>query len=97
MAYDPHLDRYKKYIKMKIPFNDAACLEVYFMDKWTRVTSSDFRCYSGPRRITEHHVNPKKHVINQYEYEGPVYAKDTNIEYIGEVTNNFIHRSQIEL
>ena len=95
MAYDPHLDRYKKYIKMKIPFNDAACLEVYFMDKWTRVTSSDFRAWSGRRRITEHHVSGTKHEVDQYEYEGPVYARDTNIEYVGKVVNRLVNRSEI--
>ena len=97
MAYDPHIERYKRYIKMKKPFNEAACLEVYFMDRWTRVTSGDFRCYSGPRRITETHVNPREHIVNQFNYDGPIYARDTNVEYIGEATNNFINRSQIEL
>ena len=95
MAYDPHLDRYKKYIKMKIPFNEAACLEVFMNDKWYRVISSDFRAWSGRRRITEHHVSGTKHEVDQYEYEGPVYARDTNIEYVGEVVNRLVNRSEI--
>ena len=88
--------RHKKWLKLKIPFNDAACLEVNIGDKWYRVTGKDFRSWSGKRRITEHHVNGDKHKIDQYEYEGPVYARDTNIEYIGEVVNRVIHRSEIK-
>jgi len=95
MAYDPQLDRYKRYIKLKKPFNEAANLEVYMNDKWYRVTSNDFRAWSGRRRITEHHVSGTKHEIDQYEYEGPVYARDTNIEYIGEVVNRLVNRSEI--
>ena len=34
--------------------------------------------------------------IDQYEYEGPVYARDTNIEYVGEVVNRMINRSEIK-
>ena len=64
--------------------------------KWYRVTGNDFRAWSGRRRITEHHVSGTKHEIDQYEYEGPVYARDTNIEYIGEVVNRMINRSEIK-
>ena len=28
-------------------------------------------------------------------YEGPVYTRDTNIEYIGEVVNRLVSRSEI--
>ena len=97
MAYDPHLEKHKRWLKLKKPFNDAACLEVYVDDKWYRVTGGDFRSWSGKRRITEHHVSGTKHEIDQYEYEGPVYARDTNIEYIGEIVNRLVHRSEIEL
>ena len=95
MAYDPHIERYKRYIKLKKPFNEAACLEVYMNDKWYRVISSDFRSWSGRRRITEHHVIGIEHKIDQYEYEGPVYDRDTNMEYIGEVVNRLVNRSEI--
>ena len=95
MAYDPHLDRYKRYIKLKKPFNEAACLEVFMNDKWYRVTSSDFRAWSGRRRITAHHVSGTKHEVDQYGYEGPVYARDTNIEYVGEGVNRLVNRSEI--
>ena len=95
MAYSIEDIKRKQWLKLKRPFNDAACLEVYMDDKWYRVTGNDFRAWSGRRRITEHHVSGTKHEINQYEYEGPVYARDTNIEYIGEVVNRLVSRSEI--
>lgn len=96
MAYSIEDIKRKQWLKLKRPFNDAANLEVYMNDKWYRVTGNDFRAWSGRRRITEHHVSGTKHEINQYEYEGPVYARDTNIEYVGEVVNRMINRSEIK-
>ena len=95
MAYSIEDIKRKQWLKLKRPFNDAACLEVYMESKWYRVTGNDFRAWSGRRRITEHHVSGTKHEIDQYEYEGPVYARDTNIEYIGEVVNRLVSRSEI--
>ena len=96
MAYSIEEIKRKQWLKLDRPFNDAANLEVYFKGEWYRVTAGDFRSWSGRRRITEHHVTRDAHKTNQYEYEGPVYAKDTNIEYIGEVVNRLINRSEIK-
>ena len=95
MAYSIEEIKRKQWLKLKRPFNDAANLEVYFKGEWHRVTAGDFRSWSGRRRITEHHVTRNIHKTNQYEYEGPVYAKDTNIEYIGKIVNRLINRSEI--
>ncbi len=96
MAYSIEEIKHKQWLKLKRPFNDAANLEVYMKGDWYRVTGNDFRAWSGRRRITEHHIIRDKRKTEQYEYEGPVYAKDTNIEYIGEVVNRIIHRSEIK-
>ena len=96
MAYSIEDIKRKQWLKLKRPFNDAACLEVYMKGEWYRVTGNDFRAWSGKRRITEHHITRDEHKTEQYEYEGPVYARDTNIEYIGEVVNRVIHRSEIK-
>ena len=96
MAYSIEEIKRKQWLKLKRPFNDAANLEVYLNGNWHRVTGNDFRAWSGKRRITEHHITRDKHKTEQYEYEGPVYARDTNIEYIGEVVNRIIHRSEIK-
>ena len=95
MAYSIEEIKRKQWLKLKRPFNDAANLEVYLNGNWYRVTGNDFRAWSGRRRITEHHITRDEHKTKQYEYEGPVYARDTNIEYIGEVVNRVIHRSEI--
>ena len=81
---------------LKNDYNTAGVLEVFQNNKWYRVTGNDFRAWSGRRRITEHHIIRDEHKTEQYEYEGPVYARDTNIEYIGEVVNRVIHRSEIK-
>ena len=96
MAYSIEEIKRKQWLKLKRPFNDAANLEVYMNGKWYRVTGNDFRAWSGRRRITEHHITRDERKTEQYEYEGPVYARDTNIEYIGEVVNRIIHRSEIK-
>ena len=101
MARDPHINetnkRESRYEKMFNPFYEAGVLEVYFNEKWVRVISKHFRSYSGPRRITR----PEKvvHGLPQLEvpfiteeFNGPVYAMDTNYEYIGEVLNDFVSR-----
>jgi len=95
MAYSIEQIRHKQWLKLKNPFNDAGCLEVYMNNDWYRVTGNDFRAWSGKRRITEHHIVRGNHRTEQYEYEGPVYAKGTNIEYIGEVVNRVVKRSEI--
>ena len=49
MAYSIEDIKRKQWLKLKRPFNDAACLEVYMDGKWYRVTGNDFRAWSGRR------------------------------------------------
>ena len=55
-------------VKIKYDFNTAANLEIFMpnLKNWYRVTSREFRAYSGKRRI------------NNENYEGPIYMYDTN-------------------
>ena len=91
---DPNMKRERKF-KPYLDFNDAGVLEVNMKGTWYRVTSTDFRAFSGPRRITERTVTKTGTETNEYKYEGPVFARDTNIEYVGPIQNRIIHRSEI--
>ena len=42
MAYSIEEIKRKQWLKLKRPFNDAACLEVYVKGEWYRVTGNDF-------------------------------------------------------
>jgi len=54
--------------KLKYDFNTAANLEVFIpnLNDWYRVTSREFRSFTGKRRI------------NNVEYDGPVYVYNSN-------------------
>jgi hypothetical protein len=54
--------------KIKYDFNTAANLEVFMpnLNDWYRVTSREFRSFSGKRRI------------NNVDYNGTVYLYNTN-------------------
>jgi hypothetical protein len=54
--------------KLKYDFDTSFNLEVFIpnLDNWFRVTSREFRSFTGKRRI------------NEVEYEGPVYIYNTN-------------------
>ena len=54
--------------KMEYLFNEAKHLEIYMptLNRWHRVTPTDFRSWDGKRRIQGE------------EYEGPLYAYGTN-------------------
>lgn len=62
-------------------YNTAGVLEIFFNEKWTRVTTKDFRAFNGPRRITEPTYAELGNVVvpmRTYEYHGPVYTWGTN-------------------
>lgn len=66
---------------LKNDYNTAGVLEIFFKEKWTRVTSKDFRSFNGPRRITEPTYAELGNVVvpmETYEYHGPVYTWGTN-------------------
>ena len=70
--------------KMEYLFNEAKCLEIYIpnLNRWHRVTPTDFRSWDGKRRI-------------QGEmYEGPLYAYGTNRK-VSPKHNNKIISSEV--
>ena len=54
--------------KIEYLFNESKCLEIFMptLNRWYRVTPTDFRSFDGKRRI------------QGKEYEGPLYAYGTN-------------------
>jgi hypothetical protein len=61
--------------QLKIDFNPTQCCEIKVKDKWFRVTATEFRSFSGERRI----LNVKDPSNPVYEkYTGPVYTFGTN-------------------
>ena len=70
--------------KMEYLFNEAKHLEIYMptLNRWHRVTPTDFRSFDGKRRI------------QGKEYEGPLYAYGTNRK-VSPKHNNKIIASEI--
>ena len=70
--------------KMEYLFNEAKHLEIYMptLNRWHRVTPTDFRSFDGKRRIQGE------------EYEGPLYAYGTNRK-VSPKHNNKIITSEI--
>ncbi len=70
--------------KMEYLFNEAKHLEIYMptLNRWHRVTPTDFRSWDGKRRI------------QGKEYEGPLYAYGTNRK-VSPKHNNKIIASEI--
>ena len=101
MSRDPHLDRREgRKIRLHNPFNCAGVLEVCMNGTWYRTTSTWFRSFSGPRRITapERVVQGLESLrvpLVTREYEGPVFAMDTNFEYIGPVLNGYVRKEML--
>lgn len=102
MSRDPHLDdrRAGRKIRLHEPFNCAGVMEVCMSGKWYRTTAGWFRSFSGPRRIsaperTVHGLASLSVPVVTREYHGPVYARDTNFEYIGPVLNAHVHREML--
>ena len=103
MSNDPHLDNRRAGRKQRLhnPYNCAGSLEVcHSTGTWYRVTTTYFRCFSGPRRITapERIIQGMESLsvpVVTHEYEGPVYAMDTNFEYIGPVINTYVNKEML--
>ena len=70
--------------KIEYLFNEAKHLEIYMptLNRWHRVTPTDFRSWDGKRRIQGE------------EYEGPLYAYGTN-QKVSPKHNNKIIPSEI--
>ena len=103
MSSDPHLNNRRDGRKQRLhnPYNCAGCLEVQHDNGvWYRTTTTYFRSFSGPRRITA----PERVVqgieslsipVVTREYHGPVFAMDTNFQYIGPVLNGYVKKEML--
>lgn len=75
-------------VKKLYDFNTAGVLEVCIKGNWYRVTSNEFRSFDGNRRITEPVKQPGlgdsmfNVPMHTYEYNGPVYIIQSNVEVI---------------
>lgn len=64
-------------IKLKFPFPEHRCCEVYVngLERYHRVTPNEFRSWVGPRRILN--VDDPSNAFYE-DYDGPVYLFGTN-------------------
>ena len=92
-------------VKKLHDFNTSGVLEVCIKGNWYRTTCNDFRSFDGQRRITEPIKQPgigesfNDIEFKTYDYNGPVYILQTNLEVIKmgtelPVTNPYIKASQ---
>lgn len=92
-------------VKLQYDFNTAGVCEVCIKGNWYRTTARDFRSFDGKRRITEPIKQPgvgdkfEDIVFHTYDYNGPIYVLQTNLEVIRmdtelPVTNPYIKTSQ---
>lgn len=71
--------------KLVYDFNTAGVMEVLLKGIWRRTTCKEFRSFDAKRRITEPTSIQHGKVdmpMRTYEYDGPSYVYDTNIEVI---------------
>lgn len=74
--------------KLRYDFNTAGVLEVCIKGNWYRASAREFRSYNGQRRISEPQTVVLGNAdvsVDTYDYTGPVYVFNTNIEV--ELTN----------
>lgn len=82
-------------------FNTAGVLEVCIKGNWYRVTSNEFRSFDGKRRITEPIKQPGLGdsmfdvPMHTYEYNGPVYIVQSNVEVIRMDTETIVTNPEI--
>lgn len=89
--------------KLLYDFNTAAMCEVCIKGTFYRTTARDFRSFDGVRRLTE----PARHLglgedftkleMKTYEYNGPVYVLQTNLEVIRMNTETIVTNPYIEV
>lgn len=74
--------------KLIYDFNTAGVCEVQIKGNWYRTTAREFRSFDGNRRITEPIKQPGlgdsmfNVPMHTYEYNGPVYIVQSNVEVI---------------
>jgi len=65
-------------VKLIYDFNTAGVCEVCIKNNWYRTTAREFRSFDGKRRITESVL--QSGTQHTYDYNGPVYVVQTNIQ-----------------
>jgi hypothetical protein len=65
-------------VKLAYDFNTSGVCEVCIKGNWYRTTAREFRSFDGNRRITE--PVPQSATQHMYDYNGPVYVVQTNIQ-----------------
>lgn len=88
--------------KLECPFNQDGSLEVKTKgDKWSRVTSREFRSFDGPRRIYQPTDIVKGHrnlniEMEYVEYFGPVFMYGTNTQVPYKGTRQLVESNELE-
>ena len=89
-------------VKKIYDFNTSGVLEVCIKENWYRTTSNEFRSFDGKRRITEPIKQPgigesfSDIKFKTYDYNGPVYVLQTNLEVIRMDTETIVTNPYIE-
>lgn len=94
--------------KLIYDFNTSANCEVQIKETWYRTTARHFRSFDGKRRLTQPVKSPglgddfSKIEMRTYEYNGPVYVLQSNVEVVRMdtetiVTNPYITVTQKSL
>jgi len=80
-------------VKIQYDFNTSGLLEVLLKGEWRRASSREFRSFDTKRRITEPVRTELGNVnvpMRTYEYYGPTYVYDTNIEVTQTDSGKFV-------
>lgn len=88
--------------KKEYDFNTSGVLEVCIKGTWYRTTSNEFRSFDGNRRITQPIKQPgigesfSDIKFRTYDYNGPVYILQTNLEVVRMDTETIVTNPYIE-
>ena len=88
-------------VKKLYDFSTSGVLEVCIKETWYRTTSNEFRSFDGKRRITEPVKQPgigekfADIVFHTYDYNGPVYVLQTNLEVFRMNTETIVTNPQM--
>lgn len=88
--------------RLECPFNQDGSLEILTKkDKWSRVTSREFRSYDGPRRIYQPNYVVRGHAnldveMEYVNYYGPIYEYGTNTQVPFKDSRSLIDSVELE-
>ena len=89
--------------KLIYDFNTAGVCEVQIKGNWYRTTAREFRSFDGNRRITEPIKQPGlgdsmfNVPMHTYEYNGPVYIVQSNVEVIRMDTETIVTNPEMPI